>query len=180
MPVQQSNDMFGLSLGDEFGFNHEGLSVSDLGTGFGNVQAADVSGNLSFPTTHAPFSLADELAGALSGGVNHEDDATTLLAELDLDSGHHERLPSLQSSPMRTAKSSRMTVTSQRTDNETDEFTSNIDFENVTDTLQVMVHDLRQITETLRTCNIPSTSTSHDTEQRIESLCSTLIKGIYE
>lgn len=180
MPDQQIDGMFGSSISDEFGFQHEGLSASDLGAGFGNIKQSDLSllDGFTDSTQQAPFSLADELADALDG--HEHEDSDRILAELDLDSGHHELLSSIQSSPMRVAKSSRATMASSATETDIDENATNAEFEEQTHLLQTLLQELETSSQAIETLNHSTTHGSAEVEHRIEALCSGLIRSSYE
>lgn len=183
MPEQQANGLYHQGLDDSLDFQQNGLSLSlsDLGAGFGNA-LADVSDSYDIlsPIQNAPFSLADELADAF----HPKDNASSgLLAELELETALDDReqdlLSSVQSSPLRNAKSSRATVSSQtRTDD--DNYATNAVFEEETRELQESTRSIQGFCSVLQDYNHASARAVGESEGRIEILASNLIRKTYE
>lgn len=179
MPEQQSNGMFGQGFDNSLDFQHDGLSASDLGAGFGNIRTSDAMDmdGMASPMHQAPFSLADELADAFNDPEN--DGTSRLLAEIEYGNETQDFVPSCRSSPLRGAKGSRATTSSHLQDDE-DSYATNTHFEGGMTELQESLRDIQSSLHVISEHNKAITSTSAESEVRIETLMSNLIRSTYE
>lgn len=182
MPGQQASGLFHQGIDDSLDFQHNELSLSfsELGAGFGNIRedgCSDLGVTIS-PNHNAPFSLADELADAFI--TNGQPASSALLDELELEQGDHGLFSSIQSSPLRTAKSSRMTTASRHVEVEDDKDATNSGFEEETAELQESVRNVEQFCRVLHDYNNTAAHTSVESEARVETLASNLIRKTYE